>query len=663
MTAPAPCPAPAPPAGFLSRLLRDRAGNTLAIVAAALFPLLGLVGGAIDMSRGYLAESRLQQACDAGVLAARKRLGTEAAVDGQIPAQVGQFGQRFFNINFREGAYGSEDRQFTMALSEDYAVRGKATVQLPTTLMQVFAFTEIPIQVECEAQLNFANTDVMMVLDVTGSMAQTNPGDTDSRIGVLKSTVRSFYEQLAAAAAAGTRIRYGFVPYSTNVNVLPLLKDEWVADKWVYQSRDNEYVLELGTKTSETEPVRISGTATGTPHSVYNAVFDEQLGWTCPSKPADSYVQSEAKGASHSEPVLGPPAGIRTTQTIQRTRDGDGFTVSLAGTKCNVTRVFYSAYVDQFDRVTEPADVLKSKWRYGQYIYDVGDFRTRSNGCIEERETYLIDDYNHVDLTRALDLDIDLVPGSNRAYRDLGLVEAFEFGSKIDEEGKPKKPKKLKYDVSQWRPMYPDYEFMRELKYNNSGRFNTASSLTLDEYVSPAVVRTAQCPPPARKLAPMTTRQLDDYLATLRPAGNTYHDIGMIWGGRLISPTGLFAAENGDLGGSPTKRNLIFLTDGETAPLDISYSSYGVEPLDQRRWKPGSPLSLTQTIEARFRFACMEVRKRNVTVWVVGFGTELTDVMKQCAGEGHYFEAADAAELNAAFAKIAKDMSELRIQR
>jgi hypothetical protein len=161
----------------------------------------------------------------------------------------------------------------------------------------------------------------------------------------------------------------------------------------------------------------------------------------------------------------------------------------------------------------------------------------------------------------------------------------------------------------------------------------------------------------------MTTAELDDYLATLQPGGNTYHDIGMIWGGRLISPSGLFATENRDVGGSPTSRNLIFLTDGETAPLDISYSSYGVEPLDQRRWKPGSPLTLTQTIEARFRFACMEVRKRNVTVWVVGFGTELTEVMKQCAGQGHYFEAADAAELNAAFAKIAKDMSELRIQR
>ena len=33
-----------------------------------------------------------------------------------------------------------------------------------------------------------------------------------------------------------------------------------------------------------------------------------------------------------------------------------------------------------------------------------------SNGCIEERQTYEIDNYDSVDLSKALDLDIDRVP-------------------------------------------------------------------------------------------------------------------------------------------------------------------------------------------------------------------------------------------------------------
>ena len=153
----------------LPRLARDRSGNTLAIIAAALAPILAMVGGGIDMGRSYLAQSRLQQACDAGVLAARKRLGSQAAATGEISEDVADTGQRFFNINFRDGSYGTESRSFVMTLEEDYAISGLATVDVPTTIMQVFGFARVPIRVECQAQINFPSTDVMMVLDVTGS--------------------------------------------------------------------------------------------------------------------------------------------------------------------------------------------------------------------------------------------------------------------------------------------------------------------------------------------------------------------------------------------------------------------------------------------------------------------------------------------------------------
>jgi hypothetical protein len=108
---------------------------------------------------------------------------------------------------------------------------------------------------------------------------------------------------------------------------------------------------------------------------------------------------------------------------------------------------------------------------------------------------------------------------------------------------------------------------------------------------------------------------------------------------------------------------MIFLTDGQTAPLDISYGTYGLEPLDQRRRGSRPSFTLTQTVENRFAVACAEVKKRNITVWVVGFGTTLNPIMTECAGPGHSFEAADAEELNETFGKIAKQIGELRITR
>lgn len=618
---------------MLTRLGRDRSGNTLAIIAAAIAPILAMVGGGIDMGRSYLSQSRLQQACDAGVLAARKRLGAQAAVTGEISPDVAETGQRFFNINFRSGSYGTEDRDFVMTLEEDFAISGVATVNVPTTIMQIFGFTVVPVSVECEAQIDFANTDVMMVLDVTGSMAEHNPGEAQSRLDAMKQTVANFHAQLAAASQAGSRIRYGFVPYSTNVRVGHLLRDEWVTGTWSYQSR--EQVADRKnptTRTYTTGATKVSGDVKVTEYESYKASFTELDGYHCPSRPGSNVTTKEEQTAYEETPVVEPREGVRKEWTYVRTRTGQSYSTVLDDTTCIVRQHTYNNYVDTYKRVQEPSLTSEKEWRYAQIEYDVSDWRNIANGCIEERDTYEIGNYSAVDLGRALDLDLDRVPSS----------------------GNP---------ATQWRPMIPSYIYGRALQWNGKGKFQTNEKITGEEYVSPVGLETAACPAPSRKLSEMTADELQDYLETLRAEGSTYHDIGMIWGGRLISPTGLFAAENADAVNSVTSRHLIFLTDGETAPLDLSYSSYGFEPLDQRRWSPDSPLSLAETVEKRFAFACSEVRRKNVTVWVIGFGIALTDVMKNCAGEGRYFEAADAAELNASFAAIAESMSDLRVSR
>ena len=211
---------------WIKSLLRDRAGNTLAMIAAALFPLLAMVGGGIDMGRSYLSQSRLQLACDSGVLAARKKLGSQIAASGAIPNDVAAVGNRFFNLNFRDGSYGTTGRSFAMTLEQDYAISGEADVTVPTTIMTLFGYSKVPIKVKCQARLNFSNTDVMFVLDTTGSMSETNPGDTDPKIDIMRRVVQNFHAQMEGSKTPGTRIRYGFVPYSTNVNVGALLNPD-----------------------------------------------------------------------------------------------------------------------------------------------------------------------------------------------------------------------------------------------------------------------------------------------------------------------------------------------------------------------------------------------------------------------------------------------------
>jgi hypothetical protein len=631
------------PQGFLRDLLRDRAGNTMALVASAVLPLMAMIGGGIDMSRSYLSQARLQQACDAGVLAARKKLGSAVAATGEVPADVTTFGEKFFNLNFRAGSYGTEDRTFEMTLEEDYAISGKATVSVPTTLMAAFGYDEVPVEVNCQAQLNFSNTDIMFVLDTTGSMNGQIDGDSKTKINALKDVVRSFHTQIEGSKSAGTRVRYGFVPYAANVNVGGLLEDDWVVSNWSYQSREN-YGTEPGevqdyTYTENNQYISglwVPGTPTSYPATFHPAGSENASDYfSCDTAPpAGTYFASYTLLSTTTEPYVGPPAGTKTIKRYRRVANGKEYRVDLVGTSCVVSNGTYTNYTDEYDEVTIPYTSAKDKYRYASIARDVSAWRTETNGCIEERDTYEITDWDNVDLTRALDLDIDTVPTAGNS-------------------------------ATQWRPMYPNVIYERSLDYYGNGDFTPDDVVTTDAWFFqptsyPGLVA---CPAAARKLAEMDSAAIEGFLGTITPSGSTYHDIGMIWGARLLSPTGLFAAENVDVDGRKTSRHIIFLTDGETAPLDIAYGSYGIEPLDQRRWDPSTPYTLTEAVEERFLVACNEAKKRNMTVWVVGFGTTLNPIMKDKCAPGRNFEATNSAELQSIFSKIAAQMGDLRVSK
>lgn len=630
---------------FFTRLADDRAGNTLALIAAAMIPLLAIVGSGVDMGRAYVVQTRLQQACDSGVLAARKRLGSEVVTTGVVPTDVAATGNRFFDLNFRDGSYATYDRSFQMALESDYSISGQATIDMPMSVMQVFGQTDMPIAVTCASTLNFQNLDVMMSIDVTGSMRHTNPGDTLSRLESVKAVIRNFHGQLEGSKGPNTRIRYGFVPYAANVNVGNLLEDDWVADEWSYQSREiAEIVTSAGTTTFEnwaylsgSRPDWDTGWST---ESTYTATWNpppapDQTGYySCDAaQPADTLTWSEVLVGGPSVAVQISPPAVITTENYEGTENGTRYRTIVSGSTCTIQSLTSVNYVQTFDKVTIVPSLDQIDYRYKQLTKDVSNWRAETEGCIEERATTNISDFNNVDLSQNPDLDINLVP----------------------DPGDPD---------TQWKPRYQELIFARSIDNSGDGTWSVPEVITTDEYAQVGTWWFSDCPAPAAKLAEMDLDAINDYLDTLEPFGATYHDIGMIWGGRLLSQNGLFAAENGDVSASnPTSRHLIFLTDGQTEPYDMAYGVYGLEPLDQRRWDSSSSLTLAETIEQRFEFACEEVKKNNSIVWVIAFGTYANQAMIDCAGSGRYFEASNAIQLNEAFVAIAKSMGDLRISK
>lgn len=242
----------------LRNLRGNTAGNTLAMVAAGLVPLTAMIGSGVDISRAYMVQSRLQQACDAGVLAGRK-----AMADGEYTTEAQGIAEDYFDVNFPVGYLETTDRSFTTNNpSGGSAVVGTAAVKVPTVIMDMFSVTELDASVNCTAQLEISNSDITFVLDNTGSMACPEDSNstqcsnyfaangnipvegvafgglsTTSRMSALKTALDGFYSTIDEAAdSSGARIRYAFVPYSQTVNTGYLLPSDYLVDDHDYQS-------------------------------------------------------------------------------------------------------------------------------------------------------------------------------------------------------------------------------------------------------------------------------------------------------------------------------------------------------------------------------------------------------------------------------------------
>lgn len=214
---------------FLGRLARDKRGNTLALAAAAMVPFTILVGSGVDFGVTYMARGKLQNACDAGVLAARQSMeGTE--FDDAVEDEA----QRFFDFNFPEDTAGAFDLEFEVVQDEDdeSQLLGTASASIPTSLMRIIGVSELDIAVACDAKRDMGHNDIVLVLDVTGSMAQAPSNGGGTKIGRLREGAAGIYRGLEGDD--GSIIRFGIVPYSHTVNVARSLKNKDIVREQPY---------------------------------------------------------------------------------------------------------------------------------------------------------------------------------------------------------------------------------------------------------------------------------------------------------------------------------------------------------------------------------------------------------------------------------------------
>lgn len=697
--------------GFLTRLARARAGNTLALMAAALIPMIALTGSAVDTARLYVVKVRLQQACDAGVLAGRKTMDTSptATPPPVLDSNATNQAKTFFNNNFVLGYMGTTFTPtaaipiaFSTTKTTDSQVQGSATTYVPMTLMKMFGQATQAITVNCQARYDVADTDIVFVLDTTGSMsclpsdddptcdsyvgnagttAYTHPADSSlnaangttgsandsvpgypgstgyyvpeksgSRISAVRQAVINFYNSLTPPNIdAATHIRYGFVTYSSTVN----------AGKAIM---------------SASPTYMVGGAGNSTTNWTYQSRFIDPANTNSQYQVSQSSAYDGTAQASCTGSTRTPAATVPQPYTFNTSSRASVATKAWdsSQSKCNVTTTVYGP-----------------SWTYGPASYDVSKFLTNASvtdpskldgstsswqGCIEERGTTAgASSFSNGSLPP--DLDPDLIPSS---------------------------------DATRWRPMWSEAIYWRNYGTLNNGFYgnttnvmdtsanagdtdktafyssnNIPNAFSIYSYGSGSNANyflkagLAACGKPIRRVSTMTQQDVTNYVnaSDFRPQGGTYHDAGMIWGNRLLSTSGVFASDVGAWAGrQPTNKIIVFLTDGAMSPSLTSYSLYGLEYFDKRVTNgdyapPAAANPNTQQTayhNARFLAECSSAKSKNISVWTVMITTNATPTtqLSQCATTtAQALVSSSGSDLNTKFQAIAKQVATLRVSQ
>lgn len=539
--------------GFFRKLIADQEGNALAIFAAALVPLTIVIGSGLDLSIAYMAKAKLQNACDAAVLAGRQSMNGTTWSDA-----VEEEANRFFDFNFPDGTLNTTAPAFSVRHNtvNPAEIIGAASTMVPTSLMFIFGYDQIPIAVSCDATRDFGANDVMLVLDTTGSMNRQPSIGGDSRIVRLRRGAMGLFRALQDDGDRSTT-RFGIMPYSQTVNVARQLRNRDILREQLYTRA-----------TSRWRYCRYT----------FNRYRYRYVLSFC----------SRSRTYSNSDDI------------------------PFIGRKWVRSGVYDIGQILSVDYQREGlVNINDSSWGSG------GDengnrqaFRTSGDGCIEERAS-IGEPSNPIQInTNVTAADIDRVAAN-------GNDAALQFG---------------RYDPG-----------VQEGIAIGSSVYCPSEASKLDTYASESAFQTA----------------INN--ATAKVGGNTYHDIGLLWGARFLSRDGIFAAENPTTSGAlPVNQHIIFMTDGELVTNDTTYSAYGIQRFQNRVRGNGS---LNERHAARFESICNVLRARGVTIWIIAFDVNADEAVENCATSDEHFFNSDGSDLEEVFEEIGRGIGSLRLSR
>jgi hypothetical protein len=188
------------------RFVSDQRGNVAVLFAFSAVPLIGLLGGAVDMTRHHRYKADLLSAMDSAAIAlVRSNPKNDTEADD------------FVNSRMAMMMPGKGDRTLHMNAFDAIEIEGGYRVvsngYMDTAFMPVVGISKMPLDLETEVRTSGGDYEIALALDNTGSMRNFG------RIGALRDAAEQLVVDLYKEEGTKDRVKMALVPFVTAVNV------------------------------------------------------------------------------------------------------------------------------------------------------------------------------------------------------------------------------------------------------------------------------------------------------------------------------------------------------------------------------------------------------------------------------------------------------------
>lgn len=162
---------------------------------------------------------------------------------------------------------------------------------------------------------------------------------------------------------------------------------------------------------------------------------------------------------------------------------------------------------------------------------------------------------------------------------------------------------------------------------------------------------------PTARIVPLTNNvtRLTNTIDSLQAAGNTYGNLGMVWGWRVLSPEYPFK-EGVAWNDEEWTKVIIMMTDGNNL-AHPQYSAYGTST---------SSTPSNTALNDKFETICQNAKAKGAIIYTITLSSDINnrtkDYYRACASDSaKYYDVKDAEELRPVFRSIASQLSQLHI--